>query len=123
MHKKVLIVDDLGFIVDFEEMVIQSLAKELDITIEVHTANTVLDAVNKIEENDYDALVVDINLPDGSGVDIAKAALKKSEEIRIAALTIYPNKYTEHRAFFDAFFKKPIIPTTYKEQFRQLLYI
>lgn len=123
MNKKVLVVDDIGFIVEFEEMVIGQLAKELGIVIEVDTANTLIDSLNKIENNNYDALIVDMNLPDGSGVDIAKKALEKNENTRIAALTIYPNKYEKDRAYFDIFLKKPIMPAEYKEQLRRLLYI
>ena len=51
MHKKVLIVDDIGFIVEFEEMVIESLSKELNINIEVDTSNTLTQALEKIQEN------------------------------------------------------------------------
>jgi len=118
-----LIVDDIDFIVEFEGKVIDALAKELNIKITVDVANTVSEALEKIVANDYDAMVVDMNLPDGSGVDIAKSALEKNEDIRIAALTIYPNKYEEHRAYFDAFFKKPILPTSYKENLRHLLHV
>ncbi|MEN8146610.1 MAG: response regulator [Campylobacterota bacterium] len=123
MNKRMLIVDDIDFIVEFEGKVIDALAKELNIKITVDVANTVSEALEKIVAHDYDAMVVDMNLPDGSGVDIAKSALAKNEEIRIAALTIYPNKYEEHRAYFDAFFKKPILPTSYKENLRHLLHV
>ncbi len=123
MKKRVLIVDDIDFIVEFEAKVIQSIAKELNIEIQVDSANTVTDALAKIENFRYDAMIVDMNLPDGSGVDIAKRALSEDEQIRIAALTIYPSKYHEHRAYFDAFFKKPILPSSYKENFRHLLHI
>ena len=122
MKKKVLIVDDVDFNIEFEEKVIRSLMDELKIDIEIDTAYTVKEALNKISENKrYDAMVIDMNLPDGSGVDIAKAALKKSEETRIAALTIYPSKYEDQRAFFDLFLRKPIMPSTYKHNFARLL--
>ncbi len=123
MKKKILVVDDIDFIVEFEVMVIESLANELEINIEVDTANTLSDALKKVKENDYDAIIIDINLPDGSGVDIAKAALEKDEKIRIAALTIYPNRFEKDRAYFDSFIEKPILPTAYKQKLRQLLYI
>ncbi len=122
MKKKILIVDDVEFNIEFEEKVIRSLMDELEIEIDIDTAYTVHEALSKIAENDiYDAMVIDMNLPDGSGVDIAKAALKKSEETRIAALTIYPSKYEEYRAFFDLFLRKPIMPATYKHNFARLL--
>jgi len=122
LKKRVLIVDDVEFNIEFEEKVIRSLMDERGIDIEIDTAYTIKEALSKIAENDrYDAMVVDMNLPDGSGVDIAKAALKKSEETRIAALTIYPSKYEDQRAFFDLFLRKPIMPSTYKANFARLL--
>ena len=124
MKKRVLIVDDVQFNIEFEEQVIRSLMDEIDIDIEIEidTAYTVKEALGKIANNDrYDAMVIDMNLPDGSGVDIAKAALKKSKETRIAALTIYPSNYEDQRAFFDLFLKKPIMPSTYKQNFARLL--
>jgi len=122
LKKRVLIVDDVEFNIEFEEKVIRSLMDEHEMDIEIDTAYTLKEALSKIAENDrYDAMVVDMNLPDGSGVDIAKAALKKSEETRIAALTIYPSKYEDQRAFFDLFLRKPIMPSTYKANFARLL--
>jgi two-component system response regulator YesN len=122
MEKRVLIVDDVEFNIEFEEKVIRSLMDEVGIDIQIDTAYTVKDALQKVAENDrYDAMVIDMNLPDGSGVDIAKAALKKSEETRIAALTIYPSKYEDQSCFFDIFLRKPIMPESYKQNFSRLL--
>ena len=122
MGKRVLIVDDVEFNIEFEDKVIRSLMDEMGIDIKIDVAYTVEEALKQIAENDrYDAMVVDMNLPDGSGVDIAKAALKKSEETRIAALTIYPSKYEDQQAFFDIFLRKPIMPESYKENFIRLL--
>ncbi len=121
MHKKILIVDDINFIVEFEQSVLESLSQEIDIKIDIDVANTVTDSIKMINENKYDALVLDMNLPDGNGVEVAKAALNKDEHIRIAALTIYPNKYQEYRAYFSMFLKKPIMPKDFKESIRQLL--
>ena len=124
MEKRILIVDDVEFNIEFEEKVIKSLMDELGIDIEIDTAYTVKEALSNIAENDrYDAMVIDMNLPDGSGVDIAKAARKKSEETRIAALTIYPSQYEDQRCFFDLFLKKPIMPEPYKQNFARLLHL
>ena len=122
MKKRVLIVDDVEFNIEFEDKVIRSLMDKLGIDIQIDVAYTVEEALNQITINDrYDAMVVDMNLPDGSGVDVAKAALEKSEETRIAALTIYPSKYEDQQAFFDIFLRKPIMPESYKENFIRLL--
>jgi len=122
MKKRILIVDDVEFNIEFEDKVIHSLMDEVGIDIQIDVAYTVKEALEQIDNNDrYDAMVIDMNLPDGSGVDIAKVALKKSEETRIAALTIYPSKYEDQRAFFDIYLRKPIMPESYKENFIRLL--
>ncbi len=122
MDKRILIVDDVEFNIEFAKKMIKSLMDEVGVTIQIDTANAVEEALNLITENDrYDAMVIDMNLPDGSGVDIAKAALKKSEETRIAALTIYPSKYEDERCFFDMFLRKPIMPEDFKQNFGRLL--
>ena len=122
MDKRILIVDDVEFNIEFQKKVIKSLMDDIGATIQINTANTVEESLSLIAENDiYDAMVIDMNLPDGSGVDIAKAALRKSEETRIAALTIYPSKYKDERCFFDIFLRKPIMPEDYRENFGRLL--
>ncbi len=124
MKTRILIVDDIEFNLELEEKVIKSLEKELEVDIEINKAHTVAEALTDITENDaYDAMIIDMCLPDGSGVDIAKAALKKSTKTRIAALTIYPNKYRHQGDFFHFFWKKPIMPYPFKENLIQLLRI
>ena len=122
MERKVLIVDDFEYNLEFEEKVIRSLMKEKAVTITVDIALNVNEALKKINENDiYDAMVIDMNLPDGSGIDIAKAALGKSQKTKLAALTLYPSDYEEHHSLFDQFLRKPIMPMDYKKNFRDLL--
>jgi CheY-like chemotaxis protein len=122
LRKRVLIIDDVDFNIEFEEKIIQTLAEEEKLEITVDTAHTVQGAKEKILQNrPYDAMVIDMNLPDGSGVEIAHAAYEKSDETRLAALTIYPSKYEDQRPFFDIFLRKPIIPSDYKQNFGYLL--
>ena len=123
MSKRILIEDDIDFIIEFEEKVIDSLSKDISMKILVDKANNVKDALANIEKYHYDAMVIDINLPDGSGIDIAKSAQEKSKDTRIAALSIYPQDYEENNTYFDAFFKKPILPTSYKQHVRKLLHV
>jgi CheY-like chemotaxis protein len=123
MEKTLLIVDDVEFTIEFEKLIVQDLEHELSIKIKIDTAQTVVEALILIEQHPsrYDAMIIDMNLPDGSGVEIAKYALNKSEETRISALTIYPSKYQDESCFFDRFLQKPITPNAYKENLIQLL--
>ncbi len=122
--KRILIVDDVQFNIDYAIEVIESLNQKLGINLTVDTAQSVKEARDKIITYEpYDGMIVDMNLTDGSGTDIAKAALKKSEETRIAALTIYPSKYEDERCFFDLFLKKPLSPSEYREGLKHLLHI
>jgi len=123
MHKKVLIVDDIDFILEFERKIIETLGKELSVQIDIDSANSVNDALVKISETTYDAVVIDMHLPDGSGVTIAKAARERNEDTHTAALTIASDTYEENSKYFDAFLKKPITPNTYKKTLSKLLYL
>ena len=120
--KRILIVDDVKFNIEFEDKVIRVLMEEAGIDIKIDVAYTVAEALDQIAKNDrYDAMVIDMNLPDGSGVDVAKVAIQKSKETRIAALTIYPSKYEDQKEYFDLFLRKPIMPQSFKENFARLL--
>lgn len=123
MNKRILIVDDIDFIVEFESKVIDALSKEIHHKIMIDSASSVSEALQKIEAHHYDAMVIDMNLPDGTGLDIARAGQAKNAETRIAALTIYPQKFEQDFTYFDAFFKKPILPATYRENIRRLLQV
>jgi RNA-binding protein YlmH len=64
-----------------------------------------------------------MNLPDGSGVEVAKKAKEKSEKTRLAALTIYPSEYEKERSYFDLFMKKPIMLDSFHQNFLRLLQV
>lgn len=107
-----------------EPNIIKSFADELNVEVSIDTAGTVLEALRKIHvSNRYDAMIVDMNLPDGSGTLIAKSAHLKSKDTRIAALTIYPDEFEKERGHFDLFLKKPIMPESYKMNLMRLLQI
>lgn len=92
------------------------------IDVKIDEANSVAEAIKMIDENTpYDAMIIDMNLPDGSGVEIAKKARKKSSTTRLAALTIYPNEYEAERSTFDLFLKKPIMMDAFTQNFIRLL--
>lgn len=118
-EKNILIVDDISFIIDFEKEMLHSLGKDLSLKIKVDSAYTLEEALQKISQNNYDAVITDINLPDGSGITIAQKA--KEKNIRVAAFTINPYKKEEHDPFFDAFLQKPIMSASYVKNIRHLL--
>jgi CheY-like chemotaxis protein len=121
MQKSILLVDDIAFILEFEEKVIESMEMEMGISIRIDKANSVGEAEQLLRERDYDVAIVDMNLPDGSGSDIARMIQEQGKGTRVAALTIYPERFEEEKGSFDAYFKKPILPTVYKENLRLLL--
>jgi len=122
--KRILIVDDVSFNVEFESKLIQKIMVTHKLSVTIDEAHTIEEAKRMIEENDpYDAMIIDMNLPDGSGVEIAKFAKEKTSKTRLAALTIYPNEYEKERAYFDLFMKKPIMVESFKQNFMRLLQI
>jgi len=121
-EKHILIVDDVNFNIEFETKLIKNLMVGYKISVKIDEANSVAEAIKMIDENKpYDAMIIDMNLPDGSGVDIAKKAREKSDATRLAALTIYPNEYEAERPYFDLFLKKPIMMDAFNQNFLRLL--
>jgi len=121
--KKILLVDDIEFNLEFEIKLIKSIVDDIEVDIDIDTANSVEDALSLINSNSYDAMIIDMHLPDGSGLDIAKIAREKSADTNIAALTIYPSQYEDKKEYFDMFLKKPIMLDSYKDNFLKLLKI
>ena len=78
---KILIIEDEKTLTD---SVVEYLVEEGHICEAVYNH---YDAIEKLELYDYDCIVVDINLPDGSGLDIIKQVKKSSKTLGIIIIS------------------------------------
>ena len=77
----------------------------------VDVASTFADAQQKATEHDYDAIFCDIDLPDGSGLDLPLLVKSKSPGTRMIAMTGHGMSFelqAMRDAGFDAQLLKPI---------------
>ena len=79
--KPILIVDDDPEIIRVLEIFLEKIGCESD------TALTAEDALAKARSGQYEAILLDIMLPDGDGVDVLKQLHKVSPEIPVIMIT------------------------------------
>lgn len=78
----------LALVVDDERAVSEALRQALvDAGLDVVTVATAGEAMQRLAELRYDVAIVDICLPDGSGVDIIQRALACSPPVPCVAIT------------------------------------
>jgi DNA-binding NtrC family response regulator len=81
MSTKVLLVDD-------EVEFIEALAERMSYRgITVDVANTGAKAINKANEKSYDAIILDLAMPEMDGIDVLKILLKDNPDLQIIFLT------------------------------------
>lgn len=81
MKKHILVVDD-------DELILFALAKILrDRTIEVITASTGIEAIKKLSYCTYELCLLDIHLPDMSGLELMKVVREMCPETKIIIMT------------------------------------
>ena len=79
--EKVLLVDD-------EEDFISALSERLEARgIKVETAVSGIEAVDKAVEEHFDAVVLDLQMPDIDGIETMRKLLKKNPDLQIILLT------------------------------------
>jgi len=83
MTEKVLLVDD-------EEDFVNTLAERMKTRgMEVYTSTSAMEALGKIEEESFDAVVLDLMMPGFDGLQALKIIKEKRPEIQVILLTGY----------------------------------
>lgn len=81
MPEKVLLVDDE---VDFLETLSERMrVRDMDVTISASP----LDAIKKVQEKDYDAIIMDLKMPQMDGLQLLKVLKEKNPDLQIILLT------------------------------------
>jgi len=81
MPEKVLLVDDE---VDFLETLSERMrVRDMDVT----TSASPLDAIKKVQEKDYDAIIMDLKMPQMDGLQLLKVLKEKNPDLQIILLT------------------------------------
>lgn len=90
----ILILEDTEETLNWLLEVTQSVMPEADIK----TATCLKDAMSLISIENFQLAIVDLGLPDGSGIDLIEAARRQSSSMQIIVATIYD----DDRHLFDA---------------------
>lgn len=81
MRTKVLLVDD-------EEEFTEVLSERMRTRgLDVDTSNSGLDAIKKVKEKSYDAIILDLAMPEMDGIDTLKHLLDQNPDLQIIFLT------------------------------------
>ena len=115
---KILVVDD-------EPIVCQSCHRILAADDrEVCVAHTGEEAIEKIENDDFDVALVDLKIPGSGGLSLVRAIRKKSPQTEVVVITGYPSienaKESIRSGAFD-FVTKPFVPETVRSVVSQAL--
>jgi len=106
--RRILIVDD-------EMTVCRSIRKALlSDALEIDTAISGEEALQKEDEKEYDVIVVDLMMPGQSGLDLLKSLKAKNFSAQVIMITGYPTMKTTVQSMqmgaFD-YLPKPFLPT------------
>ena len=81
MTEKILIIDD-------EEDFLESLSERLRLRgMEVNTTASPKEALDKIDQESYDAIVLDFQMPEMDGLEVFKTLKEKNPDLQVIFLT------------------------------------
>lgn len=95
---KTIIIEDQQLGID---LIKQCLDERFDL---VATCKTVKEGWKAFQRHDPDAVMLDIELPDGSGLELANKMLKAKPGVRIMGVSGKTDEYTLYRVFLTGFF-------------------
>ncbi|MBI4347380.1 MAG: response regulator, partial [Elusimicrobia bacterium] len=105
MKGKILIVDDDANLRD-------SMRDNLELEgYEIHEAGTAAEALTKGGAGGFDVILMDFNLPDGTGIDAIRSIRKTNSESQILMLTAHASLDTALKAIQESvydFLSKPV---------------
>ncbi len=116
----VLIVDDNELNLRLAETVLRQAGFEATV------ARTAAEARDRLAEREWSAVLMDLRLPDGNGLDIVRElrADPRTSAMRVAALTasaLVADPEAAFEAGCDAYISKPIEVRSFAEQVRGLI--
>lgn len=82
--------DERILLVDDEEEFVSTLAERIETRgAKVVTATSGQEAIDKIKDENFDAIVLDLQMPGMNGIEAMKAILEKKPEMQVILLTGY----------------------------------
>lgn len=116
---KILIVDDERLIVEDLVHEVRELYPSPEVVIDGTTS--ALEAVRMAEKTEYDAALLDIDMPDMDGISLARRLIASSPVINIIFVTGYEAYALEaHEVYCSAFLVKPVSKRKLQKAFENL---
>lgn len=107
MKKTILVVDD-------DQSILRSFKRILQrCGYEVETAESGKEAIDKAASRHYDAVLLDLRLPDMKGTDVLERARKQLQKTTKIVITGFPSQESNLKALnegADAYLAKPVQP-------------
>ncbi|MEI6900419.1 MAG: response regulator transcription factor, partial [Bacteroidota bacterium] len=91
---KILIADDHAMVRDG----LKQLLTKLTIDLHIDEVSNGVNAIKLIKNNDYDFVILDISLPDISGLDILKRLKEHNNPTKVLILSMHPEEQFAVRA-------------------------
>jgi DNA-binding response OmpR family regulator len=79
-----------------------------DSGINVDIFNHPLKALSNFRSGSYELVILDMKMPEMSGIDLCKEIRKIDNNVRICFLTAFDSQYEEFRRYSECFIRKPI---------------